>query len=85
MEKLKLNLDDLKVESFDTLPEQMQHFKGAIYGYGLSDHSPCNTDQNTCAPFHTCGLCTGQNTCNNLCTGGCTGDCDPTAPTCLCW
>jgi hypothetical protein len=90
MEKLKLNLDDLKVESFDPMPMQTDKAKGTVYGYNHTQEVGCNiTVDGTCAQHHTCGLCTGQNTCYELCTGGCTvgNGCNNTdnGSTCLCW
>jgi hypothetical protein len=55
MKKIKLDLDDLKVESFDTTPE------GTVYGYGT-----CPTFCGTCAGQATC-----DSTCYASCGGTC--------------
>ena len=75
MKKLKLDLDDLKVESFETTPETGNP-RGTVVGYGdtfgrcetfdlITCFEPCETS--TCG--HTCAR-----TCNNTCgsTCGCT-------------
>ncbi len=85
MEKLKLNLDDLKVESFDTTPMQLERSRGTVYGYN-------HTEEVGCEPA-TPGVptCAGA-TCYALCSwGGCTPtpgfSCNNTddGSTCLCW
>jgi len=85
MEKLKLNLDDLKVESFDTTPMQNNQSKGTVYGYNHTQEVGCIISFNgTCAPQLTCGLCTGQAGCSAYCgTEGCQNTQD--GSTCLCW
>ncbi len=73
MKKLKLDLDDLKVESFETTPADSRRGGGTLFGYTAAP-SDCNTCElaggltnqtcgNTCA--HTCfGI-----TCGNTCAG----------------
>jgi hypothetical protein len=83
MEKLKLNLDDLKVESFDTTPMLADQSKGAVYGY--------DTQQVSCEPTPGAPTCYGP-TCYALCTWDACGatswlGCQNTqdGSTCLCW
>jgi hypothetical protein len=95
MEKLKLNLDDLKVESFDTTPMLAQETKGTVYGYShqqthcyqITECQHTCAQGNTCAWQMTCGLCTGQEGCSAQCTNGCSNQCQNTdqGSTCLCW
>jgi hypothetical protein len=75
MEKLKLNLDDLKVESFDTTPDVRGQPKGTIYGH--TDHAQvCSVNmtcfQQTCPDFYTCdggqGCQSAGGTCYEACT-----------------
>ncbi len=71
MNKLKLDFEDLKVESFETSPEPEED-EGTAYGLlGHSDTSclqidcQCPTGTNTCATTCTCSTCGGS------CNGGC--------------
>lgn len=67
--KLKLNLDQLAVDSFDTSEPEAQ--KGTVFG------EQCTCDTNcTCPGCPTCdescnGTCAGQDTCDYTC--GCGG------------
>ncbi|HEX5868917.1 MAG TPA: hypothetical protein VFY65_00805 [Longimicrobium sp.] len=80
--KLKLQLDDLRVDSFDTTA--VQKAKGTVFGEQCTCWTQCG--QNTCpgcpscndscpatcaysCDDHTCGgyTCAGYNTCNNTC------------------
>jgi hypothetical protein len=66
MEKLKLNLEDIRVDSFDTMPDASSRTKGTVVGF--------DTDTLTDCWVYTClGGCE---------TGGCTAACTtrPTAP-----
>ena len=65
MKKLKLNLDDLRVESFATTPDATAP-PGTVFGQDTED-TICNTQCGTCTCGNTCG-----NTCANSC-GQCTG------------
>lgn len=81
MKKLKLNLDDLKVESFATTPgSATQH--GTIHGYG-----PLTNETHVeCCGWHTDGSCkcphedSGNLTeCDNSCYETCNASCyEPT-------
>ena len=69
MKKLKLNLDELKVESFET-GGFLQVGKGTVranspYTYPTCDPGRC-TDIGTCA-----SPCSGDQTCNFVCTLTC--------------
>ncbi|MCG8454976.1 MAG: pinensin family lanthipeptide [Holophagales bacterium] len=87
MKKLKLDLDDLKVESFETTPETGEEAKGTVYGYITQDLTICDgcndpTNQNTCAS--TCGSTCG-NTCGSTCGTTCASTCGNTCgATCGC-
>ncbi len=88
MKKLKLDLDDLEVESFQTTPDAGDSQEGTVYGY-LS-FGPGNTCDAGCTGNTACRVCTnhtlcGQNTCGagctdhtncgqNTCAGGCTAN-----------
>ncbi len=84
MKKLKLSLDDLEVESFETTPE-IADTKGTVVGYGGGTAwgetcvaSECGSCGGTC--FETCG-----NTCGGTCGRSCGGSCVNTClGTCLC-
>ena len=91
MEKLKLNLEDLKVESFELNSEEKK--QGTVNGQGLctEDFSGCR-DVTAYASCVTCGTTCGvnvtcQDTCANTCENTCAYTClDPTChmscPTC---
>jgi hypothetical protein len=65
--KLKLNLDDLSVDSFDTAGAQKQ--KGTVFGEQCTCWTQCG--QNTCPGCPTCDA-----TCNATCGGAtCAGSC----------
>lgn len=90
MKKLKLNLDDLRVESFETSPAAPKD--GTVHGYAETyEYTICGlTCDATCAGQSTCDLgCGGQST--TLCGGGGTEDftcndysCQYTSPGCSC-
>ncbi len=69
MKKMKLSLDDLKVESFQTTPEVAGE-EGTVVGYITCDLTVCNE----CGPG--CGS-TRQASCNGTCAASCNGTCDP--------
>lgn len=89
MKKLNLNLEDLRVESFDTLPAP-QGEKGTVQGYGTPPLVSCGETacDDTC--FGTCeqscnGTCEGdtcEGTCYNSCGGTCSASCGGTCNTC---
>ncbi len=84
MKKLKLNLEDLKVESFETSSKSIN--KGTVHGNGDT------VVDRTCEEYHTCG---GQNSCDPTNCPGChvtnytqCGTCPTDNPTCddnTCW
>ena len=87
MKKLKLNLDDLKVESFETVPESLAA-KGTVKG--ADDHTVpgYNTCNLTCQGLPTCDYgptCLG--TCPSACTcgSGCFGSCITCGGNWTCW
>jgi hypothetical protein len=61
--KLKLNLDELSVESFDTTRTEQK--KGTVFGEQCTCWTACG--QNTCP---------GCPTCDNTCAGTCAFTCD---------
>jgi hypothetical protein len=62
--KLKLNLDQLKVDSFDT--SAMEKPKGTVFGEQCTCYTNC-----TCPGCPTCDA-----SCNGTCDGSCNGTCD---------
>lgn len=101
MNKLRLSLEDIAVESFVTLPQRAS--RGTVAGHDVSDTTcqqiicdcPTNGYEHTC---NTCGnSCNGtcEASCNGTCGAGCGtpsagGTCDFTcehtcANTCDCW
>ncbi len=77
MHKLKLNLEDLSVESFATTPEA-RHEGGTVFGQQCTCYTQC-----TCPGCPTCdascnGTCGGTcgGTCDASCNGTCDGSCD---------
>ena len=68
MQKLKLRLDDLQVDTFQTTPVEKQ--KGTVFG----EQCTCRT-QCTCPGCYTCDAsCNG--TCGASCNGTCGATCD---------
>lgn len=64
MQKLKLDLDDLQVESFATVPDIERGGRGTVKGYSTS------TESWTCSPYgaNTCGMgCSYGNSCADSC------------------
>ena len=69
MKKLKLNLDDLKVVSFETTSKNQQQ-KGTVYGYQCNTQGDCTelcgpsecfgaTCNCPSTPIYTCATCIG--------------------------
>ncbi|MEM7354333.1 MAG: hypothetical protein AAF657_26240 [Acidobacteriota bacterium] len=87
MKKLKLDLDDLEVESFQTTPEAGDSEEGTVYGY-LS-FGPGNTCDDGCTNNTFCRVCTqlgctAQTNCNqNTCPAGCTDQTNCNQNTCV--
>lgn len=78
MNKLKLHLDDLAVESFDTV--QVEKEKGTVMGEQCSCYG-------TCPPAATCGTTCPYTcddaTCANTCDDEtCVGTCQTCSPSC---
>jgi len=72
MRKLKLQLDDLRIDSFDTTPAQQA--KGTVFGEQCTCYTQC-----TCPGCPTCdascnGTCAAS--CNGTCGASCAGTCD---------
>jgi hypothetical protein len=77
MKKLKLDLEDLSVESFATTPEPRAE-GGTVFGQQCTCYTQC-----TCPGCPTCdascnGTCGGTcgGTCDASCNGTCDGSCD---------
>ena len=62
MKKLKLNIDDLKVESFETT-KNFKNVQGTVKGYRPTWEGTCDCTGGTC---YTVDDCTGV-TCNPTC------------------
>jgi len=82
MDKLRLNLDDLRVESFDTTPEGARGTRGTVFAY-----EPQNTWVTAGVYCSTaCGICSVQETycaCSgDTCYSGCTYGVDSCGQTC---
>ncbi|WP_420130228.1 hypothetical protein [Longimicrobium sp.] len=74
MAKLKLNLDQLTVDSFDTAVKSAK--KGTVFAEQCTCWTQCG--QNTCPGCPTCGGCdTWDATC-----ASCDGTCDSCGQTC---
>src|SRR3712207_5208118 len=63
--KLKLNLDQLAVDSFDTVPRE-QAVRGTVRGEQCTCYTAC-----TCPGCPTCDA-----SCNGSCAASCNGTCD---------
>lgn len=72
--KLKLNLDHLAVESFDTSAPPAR--KGTVYGEQCTCYTAC-----TCPGCPTCDPTCGAS-CNGTCDASCNGTCAATCNTC---
>jgi hypothetical protein len=70
MQKLRLHLEDLQIDSFQTTAAQKP--KGTVFGEQCTCYTQC-----TCPGCPTCDAsCNG--TCNATCAGSCNGTCGPT-------
>lgn len=81
--KLKLNLDMLSIETFDTSAEKEK--EGTVFGEECTCVTNCTcpgcpTCYNTCP--ETCGAATAAATCGNTCGQSCYGSCDYTCDGC---
>ena len=82
--KKKLNFDDLKVESFQTTPENDESGKGTVFGYAYTEDTLCVGS--TCGWTCTCITCTPTCgwTCGHTSYNTCAASCDTCGSTCLC-
>jgi hypothetical protein len=83
MSKLKLELDELAVESFDTLPADDAR-RGTVEAFASVGDSTCR--QAICYYDTYAPTCAGATcaTCDNSCAGTCDYSCnDPSCATCL--
>jgi hypothetical protein len=75
MAKLKLQLEDLMIDSFDTTP--VEKAKGTVFGEQCTCWTQCG--QNTCPGCPTCNAsCNGTcdaSACNGTCDASCNGTC----------
>ncbi|WP_420130426.1 hypothetical protein [Longimicrobium sp.] len=81
MNKLKLQVEDLAVESFDTT--RPQKAKGTVFGEQCTCYTQC-----TCPGCPTCyASCNGtcDASCNGTCDASCNGTCDATCNGCDTW
>jgi hypothetical protein len=65
MTKLKLDMEELSVESFDTTPDARREV-GTVFGQQCTCYTQC-----TCPGCPTCDA-----SCNGTCGGTCAGTCD---------
>ena len=71
MKKLKLHLEDLRIDSFHTTPSEKP--RGTVFGEQCTCWTACG--QNTCPGCPTCDAsCNG--TCYASCNGSCAATCD---------
>lgn len=79
--KMKLNLDELDVESFDPMPAEEGNAPGTLRGYlGTQEPFTCDScEEETCG-----GTCTCDPSCGGTCTCGtsCGGTCNTCGSTC---
>jgi len=90
MNKPQLRVDDLRVDSFETLPDAAE--RGNVLGSRAISDSTCFQDVCTCAPTegdtcngrHTCGACAGtRESCAETCVDPCIWcPADTSPPTC---
>lgn len=83
MKKLKLNIDDLKIESFETnvrglsVPQKDDDKKSPVYGYEGGGSWFCSDATDCCPAFTsvTCTQGTQEASCNGTCDISCGGTC----------
>lgn len=81
MGKLKLDLNELQVETFDTSPEENEA-RGTVQGHYVSGEPEFCTDFTICieiCPLPTRGTCAS---CGNTCGGTCGHSCGGTCASC---
>lgn len=85
MKKLKLDLDNLRVDSFDTTPAEGNGGRGTVFGhaesfqYGCTDGASCDSCAGSCGTCEAscCGTCNtcytncGTCPCDYSCNGSC--------------
>ena len=83
MNKIKLNLDQLEVESFDTTPTSVGRSRGTVYGFhaetlnncftvNYTDCEVCQTEPAGCTQSESClGTCIPECPTNESCNGTC--------------
>jgi hypothetical protein len=76
MKKLRLHLEDLRIDSFTTTPTEKP--KGTVFGEQCTCYTQCTCPGcPTCANYGTCDAsCNG--TCDASCNGTCAASCDGT-------
>ncbi len=84
MRKLRLQLDDLRIDSFDTTP--VEKAKGTVFGEQCTCYTQCTcpgcpTCDGTCP--NTCDDASCVATCHASCNGTCDASCWPTCMTCF--
>ena len=67
MNKLKLHLEDLRIDSFTTTPAEKP--KGTVFGEQCTCYTQCT--------------CPGCPTCDASCNGTCDAACNPSGGTCM--
>ena len=80
MRKLRLQLEDLRIDSFDTTPAPKE--KGTVFGEQCTCYTQCTCPGcPTCANYVTCDAsCNGtcDASCNGTCGASCNGTCGAT-------
>lgn len=71
MKKLKLDLDDLRIDSFDTTPAFGERQRGTVVGAAPETYYGCNSEGETCDTCRTC-----NDTCWYTCGVSCGGTCN---------
>jgi hypothetical protein len=76
MKKLKLQLDDLQVDTFQTTAPERP--KGTVFGEQCTCYTQCTCPGcPTCANYGTCDA-----SCNGTCDASCNGTCEATCASC---
>jgi hypothetical protein len=89
MQKYRLDLDNIKVESFDTRSDALP-LRGTVFGNETENYGACTGNYYSC-DAHSCDVpqCGGvqtrddENTCNLMCHGGGGGGGDSMHTACL--
>ncbi|SRR6266550_5972850 len=83
MGKIKLNLEDLKVESFATTPDSAAR-RGTVFGQATADDTCIGPTCGTSCPCPSEQTCSYQETCQDTCNHGATYGC-ATVTDCNCF